>query len=130
MAWARYSAFSRVERPCSLLRSMLNVARRQSRYALRNLSKGASFAELKPIKRSAYYQAVFQSRNNVADRIRRSRQKTTGCVEVHWSCQSYELERALKSKCAVVFRLRNCLGPTSSIMPSLVSRICITTRLT
>ena len=59
MAWARYSALSRVARPCSLLRSMLNVARRQSRYAFRNLSKGFSFWELKPIKGPAYYQPRF-----------------------------------------------------------------------
>ena len=45
---------------------MLFVARRQRRYALRNLSKGFSFCELKPIKGSAYYQQVFHSCNKAA----------------------------------------------------------------
>jgi hypothetical protein len=37
----------------------------QSRYALRNLSKGSSFCEPKPIKGAASYHAL-QGRNKVA----------------------------------------------------------------
>jgi hypothetical protein len=71
MALARYSALDRVAWPCSLLRSMLFVARRQSRYALRSLSSGLSFDELKPIKGSAYYQRLFHSCNKSASVVPR-----------------------------------------------------------